>query len=438
MHKLTCAMLLLAPLAMVGNVQAQNAAADRLAQFAQSDPQRRNAIAIGVLCFAGNRLSARLQDDCNNLVGNAFGADPGTDINVRRALAAITADNATVPIDRSGLGKLGLTPSAHTQGSPGWAAQLSADQSMVTLNIADDDSLASNWSLFMNARVNNDQHDRGRNVDGFDRDGSAMTVGFDLRTSSTTHAGAAVVYGKNKLDYSTGSGRLDGTDLGFNLFAGWQGSNGLYLDSLLSYTRRDQDQVRHIAYGLGANSVNQSFDAQFSGDERLLALTVGFQIARGAASFDPYARVEFVDAHSDGYAEVSRNPTGPGGGWAVQSAPLDETFTRGVLGIRAAYAISASNGVYLPFADLSWISVSGADANPARVRYLGDRSVAVNLTPVEFLLPADAEDDNYASAALGISAQWANGWSGFVSYRQQLALDRYQRREVDLGLRMAF
>ena len=85
MHKLTCAMLLLAPLAMVGNVQAQNAAADRLAQFAQSDPQRRNAIAIGVLCFAGNRLSARLQDDCNNLVGNAFGADPGTD----RARAAL-------------------------------------------------------------------------------------------------------------------------------------------------------------------------------------------------------------------------------------------------------------------------------------------------------------------------------------------------------------
>ena len=51
------------------------------------------------------------------------------------------------------------------------------------------------------------------------------------------------------------------------------------------------------------------------GDERLLALTVGFQVARGAASFDPYARVEFVDAHSDGYSEVSRNPTGPGGGW---------------------------------------------------------------------------------------------------------------------------
>ena len=93
---------------------------------------------------------------------------------------------------------------------------------------------------------------------------------------------------------------------------------------------------------------------------------------------------------------------------------------------------------YVPFVDLSWVSVSGVDADAARVRYAGDRSGNVNLSQVNFFMPADDEDDSYASAALGLSAQWANGWSGFLSYRQAFALDRYEQREVNLGLRMEF
>lgn len=430
--------LLLLAMTLTGVAQAQNPAVDRLSQFADSEPRRQNAIAIGVLCFPGNRLSARLQDDCNNLVGNAFGANPATDTAVRAALRSITADNATIPIDRSGLGKLSLLPTAPSQSGPGWAALLNADQSMVALNIAGDGSSGSDWSIFVNARFNNDERDASSNEDGFDRDGNALTFGFDLRTSAATHIGAALVYGNSELDYTDGSGSLDATDLGINIFGGWQGTNGLYVDSLLSINRRDHDQVRRIAYGLGATAVDQRFDSQFYADERLLALTAGFQFASGAASFDPYVRVEFVDAESDGYSEVSRDPLANGGGWALDVDALDETFTRGVLGLRAAYAVSGSNGVYVPFVDLSWVNVSGVNADAARVSYRGDLSTNVNLARVDFLMPADDEDDSYASAALGMSAQWANGWSGFLSYRQAFALDRYEQREFNLGLRMEF
>lgn len=425
-------------LTMASGVQAQNPAVDRLSQFADTAPQRANATAIGVLCFPGNRLTARLQDDCNTLVGNAFGANPATDTAVRTALRSITADNATIPIDRSGLGKLNRLPTAPSATGPGWAALLSADESMVALNIAGDATAGSNWSMFVNARFNNDQRDASRNEDGFDSDGNAVTVGFDLRTSATTHIGAAVVYGNSDMDFTDGSGSLDATDLGFELFAGWQGESGLYLDSLLSFSRRDHDQVRRINYGLGTNAVDQAFDAQFDSDERLLALTAGFQFARGAASFDPYVRVELVDAQSDGYSENSRNPTANGGGWALLVNPMDENFTRGVLGLRAAYAISGNSGVYVPFFDLSWINVSGVDANSARVRYIGDRSADVSATPVDFFMAADDEDDSYGSAALGLSAQWANGWSGFLSYRANFSEDLYDHDEFNLGMRMEF
>lgn len=425
-------------LGMGSAAQAQNAAVERLIQFAASRPQLENARAIGTLCFPGNRLAARLQDDCNTLVGNAFGANPGTDIVVRRALAAITGDNVTIPIDRSGLGRAANLPLSVGSPGAGYAALMQADASMVSLNLSGDEGMASDWSMYVNARLDNSERDRSADEDGFDQDGRALTVGFDLRTSASTHLGAAVVYGKRETEYSSDSGSLDTTDVALNLYAGWQGGNGFYVDSLLSLTRRDHDQLRRIAYGLGPAAVDQRFDSSFDADERLLALTGGFQFNRGASTFDPYVRVELVDAQSDGYTEVSRAPLANGGGWAMEVDALDENFTRGILGMRWAHAISASNGVWMPFVDVSWISVSGVDADAARVRYAGDRSNLVNASRLDFFMQADEEDDSYGSAALGLSAQWANGWSGFASYRQNFSEDLYRQREYNLGVRAEF
>ena len=437
MHHKTTTWMAMGLLAMSSIAHAQNPAVDQLSQFANSATTLNNARAIGTLCFAGNRLSARLQSDCNTLVGAAFGADPAVDTAVRSALARITADNATIPLDRSGLGKASLVPVAPSGSGPGWAALMTADPSVVAMSLSGDGE-GADWSLFVNARFDQNDRDRSTNEDGFSSDGNAATVGVDLRTSPNSHVGAAISFGRNNLDYTDASGKLDTRETGFNLFAGWQADNGFYLDSLLTFNRRKQDQVRRIAYGLGSSSVDQSFDSKFDSDERLLALTAGFQVNRGAASFNPYLRVELVKADSDGYTEISRNPTGNGGGWALQVAPIDESFNRTALGMRAAYAISGSNGVYLPFVDLSLIKVNGANNEPASVRYTGDLSANVNLSAVDFLMVADAEDNSYGSAALGMSAQWANGWSGFFSYRRNFAESRYTQEQINLGLRMEF
>lgn len=437
MHRQKAMLLALGLLAASTMVQAQNPAVDRLSQFAASETALNNARAIGILCFAGNRLSTRLQTDCNTLVGAAFGADPAADTAVRNALARITADNATIPLDRSGLGKMNTLPMAPSGSGPGWAVLQSADPSMVSMSLSGDGE-GADWSLFVNARFDQNDRDRSRNEDGFSGDGTAGTVGVDLRTSPNAHIGAAISYGRTDLDYTSDSGSLETRETGFNLFAGWQGDSGFYLDSLLSFTRRQQDQVRRIAYGLGSNTVDQSFDSAFDSDERLLALTAGFQLDQGALSFNPYLRIELLSASSDGYTEVSRTPDARGGGWALRVASIDETFNRAALGFRTAYAISGSNGVYLPFLDLAFINVNGANDESASVGYAGDLSASVNQSVIDFLMVADAEDNSYGTAALGLSAQWANGWSGFFSYRHNFAQSRYTTEQINLGLRMEF
>jgi len=431
--------LLLLPvlLGLAGAVQAQNPASDRLVQFASTRPQLANARAIGTLCFAGNRLSARLQDDCNTLVGNAFGANPTTDVSVRRALAAIVGDNATIPIDRSGLGRSSLTATGVRANGPGYAALLAADAQTASLQL-DGGGVGSDWSLYVNARVDRNERERSDREDAFDEDGRALTVGFDLRTGASAHVGAAVIWGQREIDYGEDSGALDTTDLALNLYANWQGATGWHAESLLALTRRDYEQLRRIAYGLGPAAVDQRFDSRFDGEESLLALGGGYAWNRGASTLDPYLRVEVVDASSDGYTEVSRTPLAVGAGWAMEVDALDETFTRGVLGLRAAHAFSGGSGVWTPYLDLSWIGVSGLDAQAAQVRYAGDRSDAVAQSRLNFLLEADKEDNRYGSAALGLSAQWANGWSGFAGYRQNFSENRYRQAQFDFGLRREF
>ncbi|MFO1496599.1 MAG: autotransporter outer membrane beta-barrel domain-containing protein [Lysobacterales bacterium] len=412
---------------------AQNAVIDQLNRFADTGPRRENARAIGILCPAGNRLSARLQSDCNTLVGAAF----ANNSSVRQALSSITADNVTIPIDRSGLGKLNVLTPPSGQSGPGWAALLQPEDGLATLNLSGDEA-GSLWSGYVQARFDNDERDASNNEDGFDRNGHALTLGVDRRLGSNGHLGAALTWGRSSLDYTGSSGSLDTDELGFNLYAGWQSASGFYLDTLLGLSNRDMEQVRRISYGLTPTAVDQRFDSDFSSSERLLALTAGFQVDRGALNLNPYARLEWVDASSDGYTERSRAPDSNGAGWAVQVGDLDENFTRFALGLRAAYAISGSNGVYLPYADLSWIKISGLDAQAARLRYAGDLSANVNQSPIDFFMAADREDSSYGQLAVGMSAVWANGWSGYLSYRHNFGDDLLDTQQVNAGLRMEF
>lgn len=418
---------------MAAPVQAHSVG-DVLGRFADTGPTRETARAIATLCPAGNRLTARLQADCNNLVGAAFQNNP----QVRNALAAITADNATVPIDRSGLGRMPIHSPMALSSLPCWALAARADDGLLSLALNDSD-VDSPWSAYLQARFDTDQRENTANEDGFDRDGRTLTIGVDRRLGTGAYLGAALAFGKSELEYGRNSGELDTDEGAFHLYAGWQAESGFHLDSLLSFAQRDQEQVRRIAYGLNPGAaVAQRFSSEFDSDERTFALTAGFLFNRDNWTLDPYVRIESVAASSDGYSERPSDPDGNGGGWGVQVAELDENFTRTVLGLHSAWAISAANGVYVPYIDLSWVKVSGLDAEAARLRYTGDRSSSRGLSAVDFFMAADAEDDRYGSVGLGLSAQWANGWSGFLGYRQHIAEDRYEQRRVDLGLRMAF
>lgn len=430
--------------AMPGLAMAQSTPIDVLNRFTDSGSQREVARAIGTLCPAGNRLSARLQQDCNSLVGAAF----GNDASVRSAISRITPDNVRVAVDRGQL--LRRSQNRAARGAAIGAGKFPGGGMALGENWISSDgySYASagesfgDWGFYATLEFNRSERDASLNQDGFDGDGQSLTLGLDHRFDGGWVFGGSVLFGSSDVDFTAGSGDQEIDERGFNLHASWAGATGWYADSLLSFGQRETDQTRLIGYTLGSGNssvgVNQSYSADYDSDTRLIAVTLGRRFDQGSWSFDPYAMLESLQADVDAYDEIASSPDAAGAGWAVRVAEQEESFTRGTLGVRASWVLSGDNGVFLPFIDLGFVNVLNSDEADAFVRYTGDRSDAVGQQRLNFAMRADGEDDSYGRVAIGISAQFAEGRSGFVRYAQHFGEARYSVREFQLGGRFEF
>lgn len=419
---------------------AQNSPIDVLNRFTTSASQREVARAIGTLCPAGNRVSARLQQDCNNLVGAAFGNE-GT---VRGAIAGITPDSARIAVDR---GQLQRTPmrsaAAGRSGGGGVAAGglRSAPEGWVSASADQVDAGVDfgPWGLYATLESSANERDASLNQDGYDDDGQSLLIGVDRRLGAGWSLGFSLGLARSDADYTGGSGNHESDDSSLNLHAAWSGEGGWYADTLVSVGHRQTTQARRTQYATaGGGAVNQTYRARYDTSTRRLALTLGHRFDRGTWAIDPYAQLEQRQSEVDAYDEIASAPDAPGGGWAVSVDAQEERQRLGTLGLRASWVISGESGVFLPSVDVGWVTLLDADEADAFVRYTGDRSDAVGLSRLRFAMRADAEDDRWGRVAVGVAAQFAHGRAGFLRYVQTFGEDRYDRREVQLGGRFEF
>lgn len=420
---------------------AQNSPIDVLNRFTSSASQQEVARAIGTLCPAGNRVSARLQQDCNALVGAAFGGES----TVRGAITGITPDSARIAVDRGQLqsspsrtsaamrsaGSGGFAGSGLT-GDPNWWLAASGDQ-------VDAGADFGPWGLYATLQSSRNERDASLNQDGYDDDGQSLLIGVDRRLGAGWSLGFSVGLARSDVDYTGSSGSHESEDSSLNLHAAWSGDGGWYADSLLSVGHRQTTQARRTQYATaGGGAVNQTYRARYDTTTRRFALTLGHRFDRGTWAIDPYLQLEQRHSDVDAYDEVASAPDAPGGGWAVSVERQQERQLHGTLGLRASWVISGESGVFLPYLDLGWVRQLDADEADTFVRYTGDRSEAVGLSRLRFAMRADAEDDTWGRVAVGIAAQFAHGRAGFLRYVQSFGEDRYDRREVQLGGRLEF
>jgi uncharacterized protein with beta-barrel porin domain len=430
MHTKIISLLTLSLYATLSN--AQNAQVlDALNRFSDSNAtQRETNRAIAILCPGSGRLSARLQADCNALVGGAFAGNAA----VRTAIAQLTADNAPLSANRA----LALSSTGwQAQASAGIGGKIGGPIGNLRLNwrtaVGDDSSTL--WSAFGSADVRSNTRDVSANVDGFDDDSRGILLGIERTVTPSSKLGLALRYRTGSLDFSGSSGTQDTRDLGFDLLYSYQGESPWYFQALASAGKRGTEQTRLTRYTLDTTtSVAQRYQADFDTALRAASIGLGYVFARDQLSFTPYLQLERRTQKVDAYSESASDPNGNGGGWAIRTEAQTGTSTSATLGARISYAISGSNGVYLPFAELAWVNVLSQKDEATQLNFLGDTGTVRE----RFFAANDAEDDRYGTASLGISAQFAEGFGGFLRYSRHFSEDRFAQSGFYFGLRMEF
>lgn len=434
MRLLVSTLAVVLALGAVQSARAQsNPAIDALNPFSFGASQQELVRAIGTLCFAGNRLTDRLQQDCNALVGGAFNSDG----NVSSALGQIVADNVNQTIDRSqfsGADFLLMQVGFAGRGGPGGGF---LPASGTVWSAASDDG--DFWSAHAALEVSNRDRDRSINEDGFNSDRTGLLIGLDRRFSPQLNVGIAFGFGETDVDFSGNSGDQDIDESKLLLYANWSGDSGLYFDLLASWQRRDIDQSRRVSYTLaGGTAVNQRFNASFDADASALAATLGYHWQAGSAGMDGFLTVEGSSIDVDGYSESASSPTANGAGWAIAVPRQESDVTTADLGLRASWAISGNRSVWVPQLEVAYVKVLDQDEPAAGVRFLGDRSSNAGLSTLIFALSNDREDDDYFRLSAGLVAQWGHGRSGFIHLSTHAGESRYDATSLTLGARFEF
>lgn len=444
--------------AVVGGI-GQDDIDDAMQAIAQTPPQRAMAAAISAICPAGV-AEPQLQEDCNAMVGGSLapGGSPLVD-QASVALGQVTADQASAPVNASqtsiqsqtrnvgtriaalrggasGFSSRGLSINIDGQNLPG--GQL-ADEMMRTLGTAHGGAAGSDtamdfgrWSVFVNGSIGVGDKDRTDNVAGYDFDSIALTLGADYRFSDNLVAGAALGYSRNDTDLDANGGDLEADGVSLSLYGTYYQESGLYLDGIFNYGRNDYDQRRNIRYTIGTVDVNQAALSDFDGNQWSAAFGGGYSMSRGALTFGPTARLEYVKTDVDGYQERMRDPTAPGGGWAARINSQEVESFNIQLGGEVSYAMSTSWGVLLPNVQLEWVHEFEDGAQNVVGHLVQDTSRTL------FSLPTDVLDEDYFNLSLGLSAQFAQGRSGYIQFRKLLGYSDLDAYTIAAGFRMEF
>ncbi len=428
---------------------------DALDDIAQTPPQKAVADTIATVCPSG-AAEPQLQEDCNQLVGAAMG-DPESAKAASRALAQVTADQASAPVDAAhtsiygqsrnvgtrlaalrggamGVSMRGLAMSINGKTLPvGRMAQALLDElAGAKGGAAGSDSIfdTTRLGVFVNGSFSGGSKDRTINEAGFDFDAISLTLGLDYRFKDNLVGGIALGYDSNDTDLENDGGYLDTRGYSLSLYGSWFEPSGLYLDGLISWGWNDYDQARAIRYQLGNVKVDQKAKASFDGTQWSASIGGGYSMNKGAWSFGPTARLEYIHASVDSFDEHMSQPNAPGGGWAVHVDDQEMDSFTSQIGAEVSYVTSQSWGVLIPSASIEWVHEFKDNPGDVRGYFLQDTS------RTWFSLPTDDYDNDYFHIGLGASAQFANGISGFIQYRQLFGYSDLDAWSLNLGVRM--
>ncbi|MEJ2622676.1 MAG: autotransporter domain-containing protein [Candidatus Thiodiazotropha sp.] len=437
---------------LTGNAEASgNPVADLLAPYTGGNPNL-GALAevIGEACPSG-RLTDRLQEDCNDVVGGAINGDPNTGSALSQVApeAATKANNSSQQGGQAQIRNLGSRIAALRAGASGISFQgldLLIDDKNFSINTiakaykqsgggasSDNPLMENRLGFFITGDISTGSKDESDLESGLDFDTYGLTMGLDYRINQNFILGGALGYVNTATELEDDAAEIDTQGYSLNLYGTYYAEQNYFIDFSLGYGANNFEQYRRINYQLdGLANVDQKLTADYDGSMVSLFVGSGYDFAYGPWSFGPRADLEYHKSDVDGFTEQVSNPTADGGGWATRVDDSDQTWLTLKLGGRLAYTHSADWGILIPYTRLDWLHEFKDDAQVFSAYFVGDPDAQA------IRIESEDPDRDYLRLRLGTSAQFKNGLVGFIDYGTILAHSDWTAHTISVGLRTEF
>ncbi|MBP1473121.1 autotransporter domain-containing protein [Frateuria sp. MAH-13] len=282
------------------------------------------------------------------------------------------------------------------------------------------DGQGSDTRMFASVDYGRQRFDATSGSPKTDSDNVNLTLGADVRASEHLSFGVALGLGQHNADFAGGMGGYklhDISGLGYALYhngGGYVGGFGSFGQSNFS------DVNRRILLGQALRTEGGKADGSHLGG----GLEGGWWFGTGSLKTGPFAHVEWQTVKIDSYTESGNDSTAMWFGAQQRDALIES------LGWRLQGQWQAGGATLMPYVELAWNHDDKADP----------REVSAGLVsmPGSFALTGYVPDKTWASADVGLSAQFSPNVTGWFGYHGRFSDDAQKDDSLNLGVKIGF
>ncbi len=245
-----------------------------------------------------------------------------------------------------------------------------------------------------------------------------LTVGVDAVAGENLNVGVALGLARNHADVGSGGYKLDSI-IGSG-YAVWH-SGGGYIGANVGFAQLSYNDINR-RFRLGA--LERTETGQTGGSQLLAGIGGGWWFGSDSVKTGPYARIQWQRVRVDGYSEEGSDSS------AMWFAGQEREALVGTLGWQLEGNWQVGESTLHPYVNVAWNHDDRADPRKVRAGLSGMQG--------SFALTGFIPDADWASADLGLSADFSDSVSGWVAYHGRFADSNQSLNGLGLGLKIAF
>ncbi|MGN2246741.1 autotransporter domain-containing protein [Frateuria sp. GZRR35] len=282
------------------------------------------------------------------------------------------------------------------------------------------DGHGSDTRFFASVDVGHQRFDATSGSPHTDSDNVSLMLGTDARVNDNVSIGVALSLGQHNADFAGNAGGYkmqDISGLGYALYhngGGYVGGFGSFGQSNFS------DVNRRILLGQALRTEGGKADGSHLGG----GLEGGWWFGTGSLKTGPFAHVEWQTVKIDSYTESGADSTAMWFGAQQRDALIES------LGWRLQGQWQAGGATLMPYVELAWNHDDKADPREVRAGLVS--------MPGSFALTGYVPDKTWASADVGLSAQFSPNVTGWFGYHGRFSDDTQKDDSLNLGVKVGF